>query len=169
MSNMWHRLNKKEQRMLIVVLVLLVYGIIDLSLNFDRYRAAFEGENTTVTDWGDSLMTNSNGAVAASRELNVVRAWRVDPFYARTAKAPIITPIVSAAENLPMNTPSLPVLTVQAISYSPTNSTAIVNGKIVREGDLLNTFVVTRITENAVILKDATGNLVRVTFSRQGG
>jgi len=83
-------------------------------------------------------MTNPNGAVAASREWNVVRAWRVDPFYFRTVKG-------------------------------TENSTAIVNGKIVREGDRLNAFVVTRITENAVILKDETGNLVRVTFSRQGG
>ncbi len=169
MSNMWHRLNKKEQRMLIVVLVLLVYGIIDLSLNFDRYRAAFEGENATITDWNDSLMTNPNGAVAASREWNVVREWRVDPFYARIAKAPIITPVMSSAKNSLVNTPSAPVLTVQAISYSPTNSTAIVNGKIVREGARLNTLVVTRITEKAVIFKDETGNLVRVRFSRQGG
>jgi len=169
MNSMWHRLNKKEQRMLLVVLVLLVYGIIDLSLNFDRYRAAFAGNNSTFTDWGDSLMTNPNGAVAASREWNVVRAWRVDPFYFRTVKAPHFMPVASSAEHLAVVTPFVPVLTVQAISYSTENSTAIVNGKIVREGDRLNAFVVTRITENAVILKDETGNLVRVTFSRQGG
>jgi hypothetical protein len=70
------------------------------------------------------------------------------------------TAAINAPEPAPANPPEMP--TLQAIFYSPTTPAAILDGKMVRPGDVIRQLRVTEITKSTVTLCSAGGRTVKL-------
>lgn len=70
------------------------------------------------------------------------------------------TAAINAPEPAPANPPEMP--TLQAIFYSPTTPAAILDGKMVRPGDVIRQLRVTDITKSTVTLSSAGGRTVKL-------
>ncbi len=162
MKQFWLRLNKKERRLLVVAVIILLYGIIDISMNFKKYKEALSTPPADgLESVADTLNPEPNTPANDITDLLIQqRRWVKDPFYPRRGnkvKAPVNVVTVRTTE--------LPVtLTLQAISISRTEKAALINGTVVSEGDRIAAWTVLAIAEKSVVLQNAYGKKVRLTI-----
>ncbi len=168
MKALWYRLNTKERRLLIVLLVILVYGVLDFAMNYDDYQAALSGDEPyDIADFWDSTGT-ANAVVDSLPKTHwqLSREWTVDPFRLSSRKESVVQPVMAT----PVTTGnSNPTIVIQAISISGPHRLALINGQVVKEGDWLGGYRVKTITENGVTLVNKTGYIKQILVNALRG
>ena len=151
MKEWWQKRNKREKRLITIGLAIFVYVVLDFSMNFGHYKKLmFDNDTAAAQDLAamtDSLQANNQHKKSKPPVPYAPENWQKDPF--RGGK------IVQVS--LPMTAPEAvkkqPSFHLQAISISPFNRMALINGHIVREGDWLGSARVTRIWPGKVELR----------------
>ncbi len=150
---MINQLNKKEKRLLLFLLVILLYAVFDVITNFDDYKQAYTGDEATTevaVEAATDTLAAQNKAADGPRQLTYRPGlWERDPF--RTQQnVPIVIPITGAKDRVGQ---ALFPLRLQAISVSAAGAMALINGTQVQEGDTIRGYRVVRLEPDRVILK----------------
>ncbi|NOX38452.1 MAG: hypothetical protein GXO78_13040 [Calditrichaeota bacterium] len=147
------QLNKKEKRLLLFLLLILLYAVFDVITNFDDYKRAYTGgeEETAVTE-----ETDADTLAAQPETVERVRklpyrpgVWEQDPFRSQP-NVPVVIPVAGGKNGVVQPQISL---RLQAISVGASGAVALINGMLVQEGDRIHGYRVVRIEPDRVILE----------------
>lgn len=139
------QVTKSQKRLLIVLGIVVAYGIFDISTNLDTYKQVYSGHSKTRVAKNKS----KNKTNLASKDMKggnepYLAGWGRDPFYVKEHKV-----VRKKRGHVKHRTIRLRLL---AISMKGSNSVALINDKIVKEGDIISGYQVLKISSNKVYL-----------------
>ncbi|GEM_PF-2350796 len=141
------QVTKSQKRLLIVLGIVVAYGIFDISTNLDKYKQVYSGHSKTrVAKSKSNKKTASSTKNARGENVDYLANWGRDPFYLKEQK--IVRKRKGRVKHRTLR------LHLLAISRKGNNSIALINDKIVKEGDIISGYQVLRIGGNKVYLSN---------------
>ena len=141
------QVTKSQKRLLIILGIVLLYAVYDLTSNLDTYKKFYSGKTLNkitkaVSDTSRSKVVKN----AANERKEYLEKWGEDPFYILTAERKTKKPTYRKVAR------SKETLSLLAISVKAGSTIALINDKIVKQGDIINGYEVLSITKNSVLL-----------------
>lgn len=141
------QVTKSQKRLLIILGIVLLYAVYDLTSNLDTYKKFYSGKTLNritkaVSDTSRSKVVKN----AANERKEYLEKWGEDPFYILTAERKTKKPTYRRVAR------SKETLALLAISVKAGSTIALINDKIVKQGDIIDGYEVLSITKNSVLL-----------------
>jgi len=140
------QLTKSQKRLLILLGIVLIYAIYDIFSNLDTYKSFYSGASTedTAATGTDSVQTVTEESTDPLQS-EYLQKWGKDPFFIFVAAKPKKT----ASYRKVIKGQTFELL---AISIKGGSAIALINDKIVKQGDIIAGYQVLKITKKSVIL-----------------
>ena len=137
-------INKSQKRLFIILGIVVAYGIWDFVSNMDTYANFYGGKAETLTADQQQDQQTAELAIKKKYSAEYLEKWGRDPFYKKVQKK--VKKVVTRKPKIRLN--------LYAISEKENNSVALINDKIVKIGDMIGGYTLTRIGKKDVTLKD---------------
>lgn len=143
------QLTKSQKRLFFILALIIAYGVFDVVSNWDSYSGFYSGKHKkkTKNQVIDKKSLNPTPRVEASE---YEKGWKSDPFYVRVKMRTVKK----------RSAPRQVYLKLDAISFANENSVAMINNKILKAGDSVSGYRLTKIEPKRVVLQK--GGSIRV-------
>ncbi|GAB4371665.1 MAG: hypothetical protein Kow0042_14550 [Calditrichia bacterium] len=135
------RLNKSQKRLLWILLLVVGYAAFDIIQNFDSYASTYGFKRKKSEQVNPSVEKPVQEMESLTRK-TYNKGWNSDPFY-----VPVVEKKVRKVSR-----PQSVYLELNAISFATENSVAMINNRIVKVGDSIAGYRVSRIEPRRVVL-----------------
>ena len=137
----------KSQKILFIILgIVLIYAVFDFIKNKETYLSFYAGQSTEIPAEEQAAEQETDQLLNDPLKIDLTSTWGDDPFLIKK-KAKKIT---KSSRKMVKE----PTFVLKGISFKPRGSVALINDRIVKEGDVIEGYKVIKIEEKRVILWD---------------
>lgn len=140
-------ITKSQKRLIFVLLIAVGYALFDLVSNSDQYGALFDSifsskKSSETIDKPKEKTTIKKAVQDTIKDVGI--DWGRDPFFTEAMRPPPKKRIIRKKPEVK--------LTLNAITFSGQNSIVIINNQILKEGQMIEGYLVEKIYLNKVKL-----------------
>ncbi|WP_456440859.1 hypothetical protein [Caldithrix abyssi] len=137
----------KSQKILFIILgIVLIYAVFDFIKNKETYLSFYAGQETESPVEQQAAQEETDQLLNDPLKIDLTSRWGDDPF--------LIKKQVKKVTKRSRKMVKEPTFILKGISFRPQGSVALINDRIVKEGDVIEGYKVIKIEEKKVILWD---------------
>jgi len=137
------KLTKSQKILFIVLAIVLAYAIFDFITHKETYIGFYSGETGSSAEIDSSMQKANLDSTVDVLKMKLTSHWGEDPFFVEPR------PVVKKSSRKKKREP---IFILKAISFRPEGSVALINDRIIKEGDVIQGYKVIKISEKSVIL-----------------
>jgi hypothetical protein len=144
-------LTKSQKRLFIVLGIVVAYFAFDVVKNWDSYSGFYGSKHGKAVAPNQTKLANNIVVKNTPRIISYDKNWNKDPFYT-PGKTKKVVHRVRRSTQIYLN--------LKAISFAGQNSVAMINDRILKVGDAISGYRLTKIEPHRVILSGSGGTRV---------